>query len=215
MEDHFFFCVQTSDDAERSLLVKLKTECGYQFTSKLESMFTDIKTSRDTMMDFKAQDAAASTSASADLDLSVQVLTYCCTALHCSHMPECCAKGPECCCTGPERYCTGSDCYCTGPECHCADPEACCTGHTCCKDLSDQVESGHIAIRCLHAVSTAIHAAKASLVRQAWLACLGRPSQMVYATASSCVPRFPTQQVQRSQQDYEGLACELSELACL
>jgi cullin 3 len=35
-----------SDDAERSLLVKLKTECGYQFTSKLESMFTDIKTSR-------------------------------------------------------------------------------------------------------------------------------------------------------------------------
>lgn len=36
----------TSDDAERNLLVKLKTECGYQFTSKLESMFTDIKTSR-------------------------------------------------------------------------------------------------------------------------------------------------------------------------
>ena len=39
----------TSDDAERSMLVKLKTECGYQFTSKLESMFTDIRTSRDTM----------------------------------------------------------------------------------------------------------------------------------------------------------------------
>jgi hypothetical protein len=41
--------MQVSDEAERSLLVKLKTECGYQFTSKLESMFTDIKTSRDTM----------------------------------------------------------------------------------------------------------------------------------------------------------------------
>lgn len=64
----------TSDDAERSLLVKLKTECGYQFTSKLESMFTDIKTSRDTMMDFKAREGA-SASTSADLDLSVQVLT--------------------------------------------------------------------------------------------------------------------------------------------
>lgn len=64
--------MQTSDDAERSLLVKLKTECGYQFTSKLESMFTDIKTSRDTMVDFKAQETA-STSSSADLDLSVQV----------------------------------------------------------------------------------------------------------------------------------------------
>jgi cullin 3 len=34
-----------SDDAERSLIVKLKTECGYQFTSKLEGMFTDMKTS--------------------------------------------------------------------------------------------------------------------------------------------------------------------------
>ncbi|CAA0822293.1 Cullin-3A [Striga hermonthica] len=41
-----------SDDAERSLIVKLKTECGYQFTSKLEGMFTDMKTSQDTMQDF-------------------------------------------------------------------------------------------------------------------------------------------------------------------
>lgn len=41
-----------SDDAERSLLVKLKTECGYQFTSKLEGMFTDMKTSQDTMQGF-------------------------------------------------------------------------------------------------------------------------------------------------------------------
>ena len=68
-------CLQTSDDAERSLLVKLKTECGYQFTSKLESMFTDIRTSRDTMLDFKTQEAA-STSSSSDLDLSVQVWAY-------------------------------------------------------------------------------------------------------------------------------------------
>ena len=63
----------TSDDAERSLLVKLRTECGYQFTSKLESMFTDIRTSRDTMADFKAHLAAAK--ASLGLDLTVQVLT--------------------------------------------------------------------------------------------------------------------------------------------
>jgi len=27
----------TSDDAERSFIVKLKTECGYQFTSKIEA----------------------------------------------------------------------------------------------------------------------------------------------------------------------------------
>ncbi|KAK1423075.1 hypothetical protein QVD17_18369 [Tagetes erecta] len=37
----------TSEDAERSLVLKLKTECGYQFTSKLEGMLTDMKTSRD------------------------------------------------------------------------------------------------------------------------------------------------------------------------
>ncbi|CAA7396077.1 unnamed protein product [Spirodela intermedia] len=43
-----------SDDAERSLIVKLKTECGYQFTSKLEGMFTDLKTSQDTMQGFSA-----------------------------------------------------------------------------------------------------------------------------------------------------------------
>lgn len=43
-----------SDDAERSLIVKLKTECGYQFTSKLEGMFTDMKTSQDTMQSFYA-----------------------------------------------------------------------------------------------------------------------------------------------------------------
>lgn len=63
----------TSDDAERSLLVKLRTECGYQFTSKLESMFTDMRTSSDAMADFKAH--LANTQVSLGLDLSVQVLT--------------------------------------------------------------------------------------------------------------------------------------------
>eukprot|EP00268_Persea_americana_P021633 TRINITY_DN21562_c0_g1_i2.p5 TRINITY_DN21562_c0_g1~~TRINITY_DN21562_c0_g1_i2.p5 ORF type:complete len:100 (-),score=18.89 TRINITY_DN21562_c0_g1_i2:670-969(-) len=43
-----------SDDAERSLKLKLKTECGSQFTSKLEGMFTDMKTSQDTMQGFYA-----------------------------------------------------------------------------------------------------------------------------------------------------------------
>lgn len=47
-----------SDDAERSLIVKLKTECGYQFTSKLEGMFTDMKTSQDTMQGFHSAHGA-------------------------------------------------------------------------------------------------------------------------------------------------------------
>lgn len=71
--------LQVSDEAERSLLVKLKTECGYQFTSKLESMFTDIKTSRDTMQDYKASRRAASSSDESDIDLSVQACTLSCT----------------------------------------------------------------------------------------------------------------------------------------
>ncbi|KAL8137752.1 hypothetical protein V2J09_003753 [Rumex salicifolius] len=62
-----------SDDAERSLIVKLKTECGYQFTSKLEGMFTDMKTSQDTMQGFYGSQAAETTGDGATL--VVQVLT--------------------------------------------------------------------------------------------------------------------------------------------
>ncbi|RDX62284.1 Cullin-3A, partial [Mucuna pruriens] len=61
-----------SDDAERSLIVKLKTECGYQFTSKLEGMFTDMKTSHDTMQGFYA---CHGTELGDSPTLSVQVLT--------------------------------------------------------------------------------------------------------------------------------------------
>jgi len=63
-----------SDDAERSLIVKLKTECGYQFTSKLEGMFTDMKTSRDTMQGFTSM-LAASSEGNEGPTLAVQVLT--------------------------------------------------------------------------------------------------------------------------------------------
>jgi hypothetical protein len=68
------FGVKVSDEAERSLLVKLKTECGYQFTSKLESMFTDIKTSRDTMMEFRNRaEAGNGLGPQEDIEISVQV----------------------------------------------------------------------------------------------------------------------------------------------
>ncbi|KAI4346420.1 hypothetical protein L6164_007317 [Bauhinia variegata] len=62
----------SSDDAERSLIVKLKTECGYQFTSKLEGMFTDMKTSQDTMQGFYACHGAELGDSPT---LAVQVLT--------------------------------------------------------------------------------------------------------------------------------------------
>ncbi|RHN45483.1 putative cullin protein, neddylation [Medicago truncatula] len=43
-----------SEDAERSLIIKLKKECGYQFTSKLEGMLKDMKASLDTTKGFYA-----------------------------------------------------------------------------------------------------------------------------------------------------------------
>ncbi|KAJ1267473.1 hypothetical protein BS78_07G058900 [Paspalum vaginatum] len=62
-----------SDDSERSMLVKLKTECGYQFTSKLEGMFTDLKTSEDTTQGFYA--SATSSDLVDAPTISVQILT--------------------------------------------------------------------------------------------------------------------------------------------
>jgi len=74
-----------SDDAERSFIEKLKIECGYQFTSKIQGMFTDVHSSRDTMVAFKqhleASRAAAQHQAagcSVDMgcvEMSVHVLT--------------------------------------------------------------------------------------------------------------------------------------------
>jgi cullin 3 len=62
-----------SDDVERSVIVKLKTECGYQFTSKLEGMFTDMKTSQDTMQGFNSMISCSDLSEGPTI--SVQVLT--------------------------------------------------------------------------------------------------------------------------------------------
>lgn len=42
-----------NEEVEHLMLSKLKTECGYQFTCKLESMFTDMQTSADTMAAFR------------------------------------------------------------------------------------------------------------------------------------------------------------------
>jgi cullin 3 len=61
----------TNDDAEHAMLSKLKTECGYQFTSKLESMFMDIKTSQETMQAFRAH--LAEQRLDLQVDISVQV----------------------------------------------------------------------------------------------------------------------------------------------
>ncbi|EGC36121.1 hypothetical protein DICPUDRAFT_151475 [Dictyostelium purpureum] len=62
-----------SDDAERNMIAKLKTECGYQFTSKLEGMFTDMRLSQDTMAGFK--NFIQGFDKPLPIDLNVHVLT--------------------------------------------------------------------------------------------------------------------------------------------
>jgi cullin 3 len=63
-----------SDDFEKSMISKLKTECGCQFTSKLEGMFKDIALSNTTMEKFKEYLQTSSMSLDG-VDLSVRVLT--------------------------------------------------------------------------------------------------------------------------------------------
>jgi cullin 3 len=79
-----------SDDAERATVSLLKAECGYQYTTKLEGMFNDMRISRETRDKYKAHKrqqqessskSSPSKSSSIDyypssiLDIEVDVLT--------------------------------------------------------------------------------------------------------------------------------------------
>jgi Cullin family/Cullin protein neddylation domain len=64
----------TSHDAERSFMTKLKTECGYLYTSKMETMFLDMRTSAETTEQFRGEVADAPAEL-ADIDVNVAVLT--------------------------------------------------------------------------------------------------------------------------------------------
>ena len=61
-----------SDDAERSILSKLKLECGASFTAQLEGMFKDVNLSTDINNTFKQ---TARKKCQSSIDLSVNVLT--------------------------------------------------------------------------------------------------------------------------------------------
>ncbi|KAJ8592195.1 Cullin-domain-containing protein [Rhizopogon salebrosus TDB-379] len=61
-----------SDDAERGMLAKLKVECGYQFTQKLEGMFHDMKISADTMQAYRKYLEGTS---APEVEISVTVMT--------------------------------------------------------------------------------------------------------------------------------------------
>ncbi|KAG6423595.1 hypothetical protein SASPL_113996 [Salvia splendens] len=63
-----------SIDAEKSMITKLKTECGSQFTNKLEGMFKDIELSKEINESFK-QSSQARTKLPSGIEMSVHVLT--------------------------------------------------------------------------------------------------------------------------------------------
>jgi len=71
-----------SDEAEKQLVSLLKAECGYQFTSKLEGMFNDMRISRDTRDAYKTfkrentMDQGTCTSQCVDIDVDVLTTGY-------------------------------------------------------------------------------------------------------------------------------------------
>nr|CAG4651613.1 EOG090X01NX [Triops cancriformis] len=64
-----------SVDAEKSMLSKLKQECGGGFTSKLEGMFKDMELSKDINVAFKQYLTHVNQPALTNMDLTVHVLT--------------------------------------------------------------------------------------------------------------------------------------------
>ena len=61
LSKRLLFDQSANDDHERSILAKLKHQCGAQFTGKMEGMVTDLQLARDTQQGFDswlAQDAS-------------------------------------------------------------------------------------------------------------------------------------------------------------
>jgi len=66
-----------SEDAEKSMIAKLKMKCGAQFTSKLEGMITDLSLAVDFQKDFRehCDQLSEGKSALGGIDFNVTVLT--------------------------------------------------------------------------------------------------------------------------------------------
>ncbi|XP_063315755.1 cullin-4A [Pelobates fuscus] len=65
-----------SVDSEKSMLSKLKHECGAAFTSKLEGMFKDMELSKDVMIQFKQYMQHHSDPGSIDLTVNILTMGY-------------------------------------------------------------------------------------------------------------------------------------------
>ncbi|KAK6634540.1 Cullin-1 [Polyplax serrata] len=65
--------MSASDDAEASMISKLKQACGFEYTSKLQRMFQDIGVSKDLNEQFKKH--LINSNEPIDIDFSIQVLS--------------------------------------------------------------------------------------------------------------------------------------------
>ncbi|RZC80851.1 hypothetical protein C5167_043421 [Papaver somniferum] len=68
------FDKSANDDHERSILTKLKQQCGGQFTSKMEGMVTDLTLARENQTNFEEY-LSGNAHANPGIDLTVTVLT--------------------------------------------------------------------------------------------------------------------------------------------
>lgn len=68
------FDKSANDDHERSILTKLKQQCGGQFTSKMEGMVTDLTLARENQTNFEEY-LSTNSNANPGIDLTVTVLT--------------------------------------------------------------------------------------------------------------------------------------------
>jgi cullin 1 len=74
LSKRLLFDQSANDDHERSILTKLKQQCGAQFTNKMEGMVTDLQLARDNQAAFEqwlGEDASRKT----EVDFAVTVLT--------------------------------------------------------------------------------------------------------------------------------------------
>lgn len=65
--------MSASDDAEASMISKLKQACGFEYTSKLQRMFQDIGVSKDLNEHFRRH--LVKSNEALDIDFSIQVLS--------------------------------------------------------------------------------------------------------------------------------------------
>lgn len=77
LSKRLLYDTSASEDAEKSMISKLKMKCGAQFTSKLEGMITDLSLASDFQKDFRehCEQLPEGKSALGGIDFNVTVLT--------------------------------------------------------------------------------------------------------------------------------------------